>query len=526
MSFSHAYNLPLYRKTMSISDATPRTSLREQSAYLFIGQTASYLIHFITPVFLVRLISRDEYGIYLQFLLITQTLIPILNLTLPSSLFFLMPTANVEEKRGYVWQTACLLFFVGVLFSIAFVLFADSFLSFAGFSMLNRFSIMLVTYLVFMLISEIGECIYVIEKKKIFNLIYYPLDRLVKLVILVALVLLTRGFRGCIFALWLYSVIRLGFTIVYLYSGYYSRLAIRWNKKRIIYQLSYTLPFAAGIMIKTIAERIDKYIVNLHVTPGQYAIYCVAFISIPLLDQLYTAINNVAMSEITILIATKNIKGLRELWHKIVEKNASVTIPCVMFFVIMTRELIGVIFTERYIEAVPYYRIYLVTFLFVMTSHGMILRGANKTRLIFRAMLIGSILTMTVGLLVIGKFLLWGAMVTAVCGIIIPIVLILIYEKRYLKLDLSHWFPWGKLLRILLSCLPSLLLLFMIRAVVRGSFLRLSIGVALYFPLVVFIQLRWKLFIYPDIVAWGKRLMSQLQTKRKNVPIDNIGQIP
>ncbi|HNS56901.1 MAG TPA: lipopolysaccharide biosynthesis protein, partial [Smithellaceae bacterium] len=463
---------------MSTSDTTPRNSLREQSAYLFVGQTVSYIIHFITPVFLVRLISRDEYGVYLQFLLITQTLIPILNLTLPSSLLFLMPTATAEEKRGYVWQTAVLLFSIGVIFAVVFVLFANSFLSFTGFSTLKRFSFMLVTYLVFMLISEIGEFIFVIEKKKIFNLIYYPLDRLVKLVILVTLVLLTRGFRGCIYALWLYSVIRLGFIIVYLYCGYFSRLSIRWNKKRIIYQLNYALPFAAGIMIKTIAERMDKYIVNLHVSPGQYAIYGIAFMSIPLLHQLYTAVNNVAMPEITILAAAKNRERLHELWHKIVEKNASVTIPCVVFFVIMTRELIGVIFTDRYIEAVPYYRIYLITFLFVMTSYGMILRGANKTRQIFRANFIGSLLTLLFGLLLIRRFLLWGAMVTAVCGISLPIVLQLAYEKRYLKLDLAHWFPWGKLLRILLSCIPSVLLLFAIRAFVRGSFLRLAAGAA------------------------------------------------
>lgn len=511
---------------MSKDNATKKTSLREQSTYLFVGQTASYLIHFVTPVFLVRLISRDEYGIYLQYLLITQTLIPILNMTLPSSLFFFLPTATAREKREYVWQTTCLLFFIGAVFAVAFVLFADSFLSFTGFSTFNRFSILLVTYLMFMLISEIGEYIFIVEKKKIFNLVYYPLDRLVKLVILVLLVLLTRGFKGCLYALWIYSIIRLGFILVYLYRGYFSGLEVRWNKKRMISQLSYALPFAAGIMIKTIAERLDKYIINLHITPGQYAIYGIAFMSIPLLHQLYTAVNNVAMPEITILAAAKNRERLHELWHKIVEKNASVTIPCVVFFVIMTRELIGVIFTDRYIEAVPYYRIYLITFLFVMTSYGMILRGANKTRQIFRANFIGSLLTLLFGLLLIRRFLLWGAMVTAVCGISLPIVLQLAYEKRYLKLDLAHWFPWGKLLRILLSCIPSVLLLFAIRAFVRGSFLRLAAGAALYFPLVCFLQLRWNLFIYPDVITLGKHLMSRLQARRENAPVDDIGQIP
>ena len=490
-----------------------RTSLREQSTYLFIGQTLSYLIQVFTPFFLVRLISRDDYGVYLQFILITETLIPILNLTLPSSLFFFLPTATPEDQRQYIWQTIGLSAIVGILFVAIFGSFARTLLPMGGFALLGGSSVFLMMYLVFMLISNIGDFIFIIEKRKTFNLVYYPADRLIRLILMIVMVMITGGFRGCIIALFLYSTLRLIFILTYLYRGYLSRLRSFFDKRKLMAQLSYTLPFAGAIIIKTMAERLDKYMVNLFITPGQYAIYGVAFLSIPLLQQVYTAVNNVAMPEITLLAASRNIQGLKALWHKIIEKNASITIPCVVFFVLMARETIFFLFTEKYIAAVPYYRIYLLTFLFVMTGYGMILRAANRTRQIFRANMIGSILTLAIGILIIRRWLLWGAMMTAVCGIVLPVFTQLIYEKRFLGLKLTGWFPWGRLFRILLSALPSIILIIVMKSIIQRPLPRLLAGAALFFPLVAIIQINWNVFIYPEIIPLAKRMLVRLSGK-------------
>jgi len=211
------------------------------------------------------------------------------------------------------------------------------------------------------------------------------------------------------------------------------------------------------------------------------------------------------MPQISIYAEKDDKFQLKELWHKIIEKTSSVTIPFVVFFAIMAREAIIFIFTEKFSDSVIYYQIYIFSFLFLMTSYGMILRGYKKTKVIFKANLIGAVVTIAIGFVVIKKYLLMGAIATAFCGLAIPIILTLYYEKKTLNLLLSQWLPWKSIVLIFIIALCPSPVLFVIKWVNIHILLKLVLGAIIYFMLVVAIEYKMRLFIYPELIEFMKK---------------------
>ena len=72
------------------------------------------------------------------------------------------------------------------------------------------------------------------------------------------------------------------------------------------------------------------------------------------------------------------VKEASILWKKMVDKTSNVTIPAVFIFLLLADEIITILYTEEFIEAANYYRIFILSFLVSMFSYNIILRGLIK----------------------------------------------------------------------------------------------------------------------------------------------------
>jgi len=193
-------------------------SLKTQSTFLFIGQSISYGIQLIIPFILVRLISKNDYGVYLQFLLISETLIPVLCMALPSSLLYFYPTSNENDQKYYIFQTYILLIIISFLFIAIFGLNSNMILSLAKFDYLKDLRFILTLFTAFMLMSMLVDFIFILEKRIYFNLFFYPADKIIKLLMILFFTISIKGFRGCVLALFVYGFLRFFFITFYLFS--------------------------------------------------------------------------------------------------------------------------------------------------------------------------------------------------------------------------------------------------------------------------------------------------------------------
>ena len=72
-------------------------SLSTQAAYVFFGRISSSILSFVVPIILVRIFTREEYGLYQQALLIGITLVEVLKWGLINSLFYVILYLNLKK---------------------------------------------------------------------------------------------------------------------------------------------------------------------------------------------------------------------------------------------------------------------------------------------------------------------------------------------------------------------------------------------------------------------------------------------
>jgi O-antigen/teichoic acid export membrane protein len=274
-------------------------------------------------------------------------------------------------------------------------------------------------------------------------------------------------------------------------------------------QLAYSLPFAAGIIFTTISQRIDKLLVNRYITPDEFAVYSLAFFSIPMVNQAFVSINNVVTPKIASLLKENKKEDTLKLYRQVVGKTSSIAFPAIIYFTVMAPELLTFLFTEEYAMASPFYRIYLLMFVFTMTSYGIVLRAAGKTKWIMISNFLGMVTTAVLGFIIIPRYALWGAIVTAICGSAIPIILQLHFERRFLNISLSNHMPWGEILKGLLASLLCIIPVLFIRTINLPPFISLAITTIIYFPLIALLE--WNLGIF----AFEKQVSPLL---RKHLP--------
>jgi O-antigen/teichoic acid export membrane protein len=272
-------------------------------------------------------------------------------------------------------------------------------------------------------------------------------------------------------------------------------------------QLVYSLPFGLALILNQISVKFDKFFINQYITAEEFAVYSMAFLGIPVLKQFFQSIHNVVVPEISKLISEGDMGQATLLWQKTVDKTSSVTIPLVFLFFILADELITILYTDGYIEAANYYRVFLFIFLISMFSHELILRGSNKTRFILYSNMIGAVITIGIAFLIIPKFGLYGAVYTALAGSVSPMIISLIVEKKIMNLSLKNWINWKRLFYNFGICISIALPLYLFKDIISNIFIRGILVGLIYGLFVVSLQLHFDLFLFKDQVLKIKKAL-------------------
>ncbi len=471
-------------------------TLKTQATAIFIGNIAGTFLQFLIPAVMVRLISQEDFGVYRQFGLVAGTFVLLLNMGYKSSLFYFFPTTDFVGRQKIIQQTEFLFIVNLLIFYVIFYFFGDSILIYLNFKEFIEVKFFLALFVTLTLLSFFLETVFILEKNLRWNKFFLPITKFVRFIVLTLVILAVPGFKGPIYALALFAVFKFSYFVYYMFP-YFKKL-YKINFKLLKKQLVYSLPFGFALTINLVSTTFDKFFINKYITAEEFAIYSISFLSIPILGQFFKSIHNVVVPEIAIAMTNNNIKTATNLWKKTVEKTSSVTIPAVFLFWVMANEIITILYTIQYVEAVQYYRIFVVMFLISMFSHEIVLRGANKTKYIMYSNIIGAIVTITIGLIIIPKYQLFGAVITALIGRVIPMMISLNFERRIMKLHVYNWVNWKKIFTNILITSMIAIPIFFLKDYITNLYLRTFIAGSLFVILLVPLQIRFNLFIFKE----------------------------
>ena len=263
-------------------------------------------------------------------------------------------------------------------------------------------------------------------------------------------------------------------------------------------QLKYSLPFGGAIILTTLSMRIDKLIVNRYISIEDFAIYSVAFFSIPFVSELIQSTQSVLVPKLSLYLIQGDVSKASRLWKYSVTAVASINIPFIIFFGIMAEPLFTVLYTKNYSQAYVIFRAFIFVNFFHIFLRGVVLRACKKTKTIFKIDIICLPIIVISAFLLIKQFGIWGAVVSTIIGNLLPILFRVLIEKKILELSFKNWIEWNKLYRIIFSSVFPAIILLILKSLIDSNIIFLLFSFIFYFTIVFFIEYKLDVFMFKN----------------------------
>jgi O-antigen/teichoic acid export membrane protein len=262
------------------------------------------------------------------------------------------------------------------------------------------------------------------------------------------------------------------------------------NKESLGEQFKYSVPMYLSSIVGKIGNHLDKLVLMLLLSSDDFALYAVGNFRIPMITILYTSIGNVIIQRLSNYSKSGNTDGTITLWKKMINKNALVTVPIVLFFIVVAKEFITLLFTQDYELSVNVFRITILVFFIQMLGYGYILRAYAKTANVLYANLTRFIISLVICFPLIKYLGINGAAIAFTLSFSINGILQLIRSKKLLNVSWKNFLPWKFLLRVFTISILSLAPVVILQFFNLNKALFLVISGMLYFGIVLLIYLK------------------------------------
>lgn len=447
-----------------MSMSNNRTTTSGIAFYVAAGKILAMIAQFIMPLFLTRFLTKHDYGLYSQFYLIFGFLLSVLGMGMQSNLYFFYPKSSSNEQKHQVWGTYILLMFMGIIGCLFFLI-----------PPINHFIVnnayleeyvYLIAACVFLgMPSLMIDPLSVVRKDKLLAIIYHPVEIVSKIILVIAFALIFKSLDAIFYGILILEFLIFVFVTCYLTVNYHypsGRSSCDLLKR----QIAYSLPFGVAVILNTFAGRFDKLLSVSFLTPEEYATYSIAFFGIPGIMQVYDSLCQVNVTNMARLYKDNDILGVKAEYQRFVVKTLSFSLPVILIAFIYTPQIIILLFTEKYIDSVPFFRIYILTFILGMVGSGTILRAIDRTKLSMKAYLISVCLTLPLSYFLIKTYGIWGAIVSVVISTIVPKLFQIGFEMRSIQSSFKDYFPWRRILFLFSISLAGLLPVILLNAFV------------------------------------------------------------
>jgi O-antigen/teichoic acid export membrane protein len=325
----------------------------------------------------VRALSVEEYGYYGQFFLFFSTLSPLLVMGFPRSLLYYFPRSESEsEKSVYVAQTVAYLFVISLVAIVVYTVMGKLLGAGLG-GMVRTFYFRLCAFTMFMLLSWHMEELFVADRKIERQSLYYVVTAVTRSVVVILTAWYTHDVGAIIWALTFYAAAKALFALIYTKVVY--RPSIRQvSLSTIREQISYALPLGMMQVATLLLSQTDRFIINRMLGREAYAVYSVGAHQLPFVTIIASSVASITFPLMARLQKEGRLEDFISLWRRAWLKIAVLFFPICVFLMVTADQFIILLFTDKYSDAIPVFRIYLLLFLTSTTDYAGVLAAFKK----------------------------------------------------------------------------------------------------------------------------------------------------
>ncbi len=429
--------------------------LSQRVGILSLGRVFAFAAAFFVPIVNVRILSVEEYGFYRQFWLLFGTLTPILVLGFPRSLLYYFPRSETaREKSIYVTQTVFYLFVAGAAAVLVYTILGRVLGAGMG-EMIRAFYWRLCFFTVFMLLARHMEELFVADNQVERQALYYVVTSVLRAAVVIAVALNMRDLSAIIWALAAFALAKGAFAVIYTKIAYRPSLR-QVSLATISEQFSFALPLGLMYVAVLLLAQSDKFIINRFMGREAFAIYSVGAFQLPIANIIGSSVASIAFPLMARYQKERRYDDFVDLWKRSWMKTAVLFFPIFVFLMVTAEQFIVILFTDKYAEAVPVFRIYLILFLKTTTDFAGVLTAFKQQAYLFKVSAVAVVVNV---LLSIVLFKTWGwlgvPLSTTLCFFVVAALAVL-KGSRLLGYSIWRVVPWrGLLARMAAAVVPG-----------------------------------------------------------------------
>lgn len=457
-----------------------------QTFWVALGSLSSFLVSILSAAILARYFNKVEYGTYRQVLYVYNTLLVVFTAGLPRVFEYFLPRFPIEQGKSIVWKVSKMLFFLGVVFSLALFLFAGLIARLLKNPELE-IGLKYFALIPMLLLPTLGiEGIFASYKRTSFIAFYNIITKTLMLLFIVAPVILFNGSYISAIKGWIVvSVISL-LIAVYFKGIPFKKIKTVKTSLQFKTIFSYSLPLVLASISGVALLSADQFYISRFFGTEIFAEFINGFIDIPFVSMINSAVAVVITPVFSKIIYEENkTDELMYIWRNSIHKSALLIYPIVMYFIFYSYEIMITLYSTKYAISGKYFQINMILNFFTTITFAPFFLSSGRTKLYFLVHFIYAVIIWITHYFVIMLFNepIW----VAANGVIIRIALIVTFvllAADILKVRVNNFLPFETIIKIILQTTLIVLFTKFIQYYFFGSF---SILLQLVFTLIIYL---------------------------------------
>lgn len=365
------------------------------AAFLTAGAMVEFALQFLLPVILVRQLDADTFGQYRFLTLMLGTALALAPAFMPQALYYFLPRAGGRQLTvigNAVVYLACMGLVVALLASRASPLAGE--LLRALHEATHGLS---AVYLGLSVLLSIVTTLAIAEGRILWHCSTELALALLRTALVALAATVAHDIAWVVAALVLDATLRLAVLAAYLLTRP-GGARLRCEPAGLLMQLRYALPFAAGGSLFAMRAQADGWIAAWLMPSHLFAAFTIGAVVLPVATLIRQPINSAMLPHLNRAFAA----GARADVHALLIKGngaaALLLAPLAGALFLLAPEIVALVYTERYLAAIPVMRMYLLLVALQSVAVGFAMPALDMGRLALRINLAGLTLSATLSL--------------------------------------------------------------------------------------------------------------------------------
>lgn len=415
-----------------------------------------------SSIIMVRFLPKEDYGTYLQIMLIVNTSVMLSFLGFPQSIYYFFHQTN--NKAQFVKRNVIFSIVIGLLAALTVGMLIQKIALWFNNPELARYGLFTSMLIFFRAPCSMKEPILFSHGSLVMNAI----SVIIVNVAIYASITIYVALEANLFKLLRLLVFLYGFEfVVYIFlvckiyleirvdASYDDSIKENLRSVTLMEQLKYGVPIGLSSHVGVVDKQIDQYIVSTYFTPQSFAVYSRGAVNVPVLSSLRFIINNIMMPKYVESYRNNDTKSFLRYYHQCIETVAKINIPTFAFLFAVAPILITMLYTEEYIEATNVFRMYLFLLIGGIAVYAIPSRATGKTLPIFVSSVISLVTNILLSVWLVSSIGAVGAAIATVLSTTFSYLYLLIVSCKILEVSFRWIFPWAFLGKLLLVCLAA-----------------------------------------------------------------------